>query len=91
MNVPFLSLKEVTDLHQRTAEGMKTAKLSGKQIGRPVGAIVVTKKSIQAKAIIQQHSKDFGGTLTDRDVMRLIGNISRNSYYKYKGELKATN
>lgn len=80
--------KEVTDLHERTAEGMKTAKLNGKQIGRPVGAVVVTKKSVQAKAVIRQHSKDFGGTLTDRDVIKLIGNISRNSYYKYKSELR---
>lgn len=81
--------KEVTDLHERTAEGMKTAKLNGKQIGRPVGAVIITKKSIQAKAVIQQHSKDFGGTLSDRDVIKLIGNISRNSYYKYKAELRA--
>ena len=82
--------KEVQDLHERTAEGMKTAKLNGKQIGRPVGAVVVTKKSVHAKAVIKQHSRDFGGTLNDADVIRLIGNISRNSYYKYKAELKAT-
>ena len=80
--------KEVEDLHQRTAEGMKTAKLAGKQIGRPAGAIVVTKKSVHAKAVIKQHSRDFGGTLNDADVIKLIGNISQNSYYKYKAELK---
>ena len=85
----FQAEKEVKDLHQRTAEGMKTAKLAGKQIGRPTGAIVVTKKSIRAKAVIRQHSRDFGGTLNDADVIKLIGNISRNSYYKYKAELKA--
>ena len=83
--------KEVQDLHARTAEGMKTAKLSGKQIGRPAGAVVVTKKSVHAKAVIKQHSRDFGGTLNDADVIKLIGNISRNSYYKYKAELRATN
>lgn len=80
--------KEVMDLHQRTAEGMKTAKLAGKQIGRPAGAIVVTKKSVHAKAVIKQHSRDFGGTLNDPDVIKLIGDISRNSYYKYKRELR---
>ena len=83
--------KEVKDLHERTAEGMKTARLNGKQIGRTAGAVVVTKKSVAAKAAIRQHSKDFGGTLTDADVMRLIGNISRNSYYKYKAELRSEN
>ena len=80
--------KEVKDLHERTAEGMKTAKLNGKQIGRPAGITVQTKKSVHAKAVIQQHSKDFGGTLNDTDVLRLIGDISRSSFYKYKRELK---
>ena len=38
-------------------------------------------------SIIRKHSKDFGGNLEDSDVMKLAG-ISRNSYYKYKRELK---
>lgn len=80
--------KEVTDLHHRTAEGIKTARQNGKQIGRPVGAVITTKLSIKAKAIIERHSIDFGGTLTDAEVMKMIGKISRNSYYKYKRELK---
>ena len=45
------------------------------------------KKSIDCKAIIQKHSKDFDGTLEDPDVIKLCG-CSRNSYYKYKKELK---
>ena len=48
---------------------------------------LTTKKSIDCKAIIQKHSKDFGGTLNDPDVIKLCG-CSRNSYYKYKHELK---
>ena len=48
---------------------------------------ITTKKSIDCKAIIQKHSKDFGGTLNDPDVIKLCG-CSRNSYYKYKHELK---
>ena len=39
------------------------------------------------KAIIKKHSKDFGGSLEDPDVIKLCG-CSRNSYYKYKKELK---
>ena len=81
--------KEVTDLHKRTSEGMKTAKLSGKQIGRKPGAEVVTKKSIVAKEAILKYSKDFNGTLNDKEVMQMIGGIARNSYYKYKSELKS--
>lgn len=80
--------KEVEDLHMRTAEGLQTAKLNGKQIGRPKGATITSRKSIEAKKIIQRHSIDFGGSLTDKDVMALIGKIAKNTYYKYKRELK---
>ena len=83
------SEKEVSDLHQRTKEGIETARRNGKQIGRKQGAVVTTKKSVKAKQEILKHSKDFGGTLTDVDCMRMIG-IARNTYYRYKAELKST-
>ena len=79
--------KEVKDLQQRTREGIETARLNGKQIGTPLGAKLTTKKSIVAKELIQKHSKDFSGTLSDAEVIKLAG-ISRNSYYKYKRELR---
>ncbi len=80
--------KEVDDLHKRTSEGMQTAKLNGKQIGRKKGAIITTKKSTEAKKVILKHSIDFGGGLTDKEVMQMIGSISRNTFYKYKKELR---
>lgn len=79
--------KEVDDLRRRTSEGILTAKLQGKQIGQKKGSKLITKKSLHAKEIIKKHSKDFDGTLKDTDVITLAG-ISRNSYYKYKSELK---
>ena len=79
--------KEVMDLRQRTIEGIETARLNGKQIGGTKGKKLITKKSIKAKEQIQKYSKDFNGTLKDIEVMKLIG-VSRNSYYKYKNELK---
>lgn len=79
--------KEVQDLHQRTKEGIETARLNGKQIGQKAGSKLTTKKSITAKEIIKKHSKSFDGTLSDIDVMKLTG-LSRNTYYKYKSELK---
>ena len=79
--------KEVADLHQRTKEGLMTAKLNGKQVGQIQGAKLTTKKSIAAKEIIQKHSKDFAGTLDDAEVMKLTG-LARNTYYKYKRELR---
>ena len=81
------SEKEVTDLHQRTKEGIETARLKGKQIGQKRGATLTTKKGIKAKAGIKKYSKDFDGTLNDTDCMKLLG-ISHNTYYKYKRELK---
>lgn len=79
--------KEVEDLHQRTREGIETARLNGKQIGQPKGAKLTTKKSIEAKEIIRKRSKDFNGDLSDLEVMKLAG-IARGTYYKYKRELK---
>lgn len=83
------SEKEVSDLHQRTKEGIATARLNGKQIGRQKNAQVVTKKSIKAKEIIKRVSRDFDGNLTDAEVIELVG-IARNTYYKYKKELYAS-
>ena len=78
--------KEVEYLHQRTREGIETARMNGKQIGQPKGTKLTTKKSIEAKKIILIRSKSFCGTLDDDEVMKLAG-ISRNKYYKYKREL----
>ena len=80
--------KEVADLHQRTREGIETARLAGKQIGHAPGVKITTRKSIQAKEEIKKFAKDFGGTLADKDVIRLTG-LARNTYYKYKRELLA--
>ena len=79
--------KEVEDLHQRTKEGIETAKLAGKQIGKSKGDTWETKKSKEVKQIILKHSKDFNGTLADVDVMKLVG-VARKTYYKYKKELR---
>ena len=78
--------KEVDDLRQRTKEGIETARINGKQIGRVTGRKYVTKKEIEAKKQIVKYSKDFEGTLKDIDVIRLIG-IAKGSFYKYKREL----
>lgn len=79
--------KEVTDLHSRISQGIREAKKNGSQIGLTKGTTLVTNKSIECKEIIKKHALDFGGTLNDTEVMTLC-KISRNSYYKYKRELK---
>ena len=80
--------KEVTDLHSRISQGIREAKKNGTQIGLTKGTTLVTSKSIECKEIIKKHAADFGGTLNDTEVMTLC-KISRNSYYKYKRELKS--
>ena len=78
--------KEVDDLHQRTREGIETARLNGKQIGQQKGRKLNVKKAAAAKEIIRKHSRDFDGTLADAEVMQLA-QVSRNTYYRYKREL----
>ena len=80
------SSKEVEDLHQRTKEGIETARLAGKQIGQQAGRKLKIKKANPAKEIIKKHSKTFGGTLTDKECMELA-KVANNTYYKYKREL----
>ena len=81
------SEKEVTDLHSRISQGMREAKRNGVHIGLSKGTTITTKKSIECKEIIKKHAIDLGGTLKDSDVIKLCG-CSRNSYYKYKKEVK---
>lgn len=79
--------KEVDDLHQRTREGLMTARLNGRQIGQVPGRKLHVKKAAADKELILKHSRDFNGTLADTDCIKLIG-IARNTYYKYKRELR---
>ena len=81
------SEKEVQDLRDRTREGIVTAKLNGKIVGRKQGSKINTKKSVYCKQKIVKYSRKFGGTLADTDVIKLLS-ISRNSFYKYCRELK---
>ena len=77
---------EVDMLHKRISEGLRQAQADGKAVGRQQGSTYTTKKSIAAKELIRKHSKEFGGTLNDVDVIKLAG-ISKSAYYKYKKEL----
>lgn len=78
--------KEVLDLHQRVKEGIETARIHGKQIGNVKGSKYNVKKAQPIKEAIKKYSKTFGGTLTDKECIKLIG-IAQGTYYKYKKEL----
>lgn len=89
---------EVDFLHQRTSEGVQKAieryeaeEVAGiphtkKRPGRPTGKCT-TKKELDMRDKIIRLSKDFNGTNTDVEVMEITG-LSRNTYYKYKKNIK---
>lgn len=79
--------KEVDDIHQRVAEGVRLAQINGKKVGIEKGRTLTTKKSIECKEKIKKHNVDFGGSLNDLETIQLLG-IARGTYYKYKRELK---
>ena len=80
------SQKEVDDLRKRTKEGLVTAKLNGKQVGRANGSKNSPAKADKAKKIILEYSKDFNGSMKDVDVIKLC-EISPRTFYNYKKEL----
>ena len=76
---------EVKNLSERTKDGIKIARMNGKQIGRPPGTYE-TDKSKKVKKLIQEASRTFGGNLSDKEIIDLTG-VNKKSYYKYKREL----
>lgn len=89
IRIAFLqSEKEVQDLHLRIAEGIATTKRMNpeKQIGQKPGAKLNIKKKEPIKKKIKDLSRDFNGSNTDAEVIKIIG-IARNTFYKYKKEL----
>lgn len=87
--------KERKDISKRVRDGMKAAKAEAAERGKELtfGAVpgkkLETAKARAAKAIIKEHSKTFGGSLDDEEC-RQLAKVSRNSFYKYKAELKET-
>ena len=79
--------KEVDDLHQRTREGIETARQAGKQIGRPGGKTYTAQRELSSLSVIKRLSRDYDGHNTDAEVMAITG-LARNTYYKYKAKLK---
>lgn len=77
--------KEVQDTRQRIKEGIAK---SEKTQGIKEGTKLITKKSILMKDKMKRHLKEFGGTDTDIQFMT-ENSLSRNTFYKYKRELKA--
>lgn len=80
--------KEVEDLHQRTREGIETARLAGKQIGQKQGSKLNVKKEKALKELIKKHSRDFDGTLSDANTLSVINGMDKITLEDGKTEIK---
>ena len=79
--------KEVDDLHNRVAEGMRVAN-AGKRISESrKGKKYPRAKTKEIENAILTLSKDFNGTLNDKQVAKLAG-TSIATYYRVKKELR---
>ena len=72
---------------RRTKDGLEKAKSRGKRLGQPEGAKLDVKKAKKAKSIILRINKSFCGSFDDIETLRYIS-VCRNTYYKYKRELR---
>ena len=87
--------KERDSLSKRTKEGIRAARNARLAENLPEkahfnrGRKLETKKARAVKAAIFKYSKDFAGSLSDIDCIKIAG-CSRNSYYKYKAELRSS-
>lgn len=68
-------------------QGIERARAEGKQIGLRKGTKLNTTKSIKSKDFILNNSKDFNGHMEDKEIINVLS-ISRNTFYKYKKELR---
>ena len=79
--------KEVDDLHNRVAEGMRVAN-AGKRISESrKGKKYPRAKTKEIENAILTLSKDFNGTLNDKQVAKIAG-TSIATYYRVKKELR---
>jgi len=94
--------REIDYLHQRTAEGVRKAIERYEQEeaeglpheknkpGNGNRPTYTSKKSIAVKAKIREWSRDFNGSMTDKQIMDALNPpVARNSFYKWKKELLA--
>lgn len=83
----YINIKDATANMKKYAQ-LSASKIDGKAYGRPKGSTKDSERAVRAKEIILANSKDFNGTLCDDDCVAICG-VSRNTFYRYKKQLKA--
>lgn len=84
------SEKEVADLCQRTKEGLMTARINGKQLGRKPNSKIDVKKKKPIMDIIREKSRDFNGHNTDKEVLAILDNTNITIKDRRNQELKVS-
>lgn len=79
--------KRQLKLKAKISDALKIKKKQGIALGRKKGSKIETKKSKEMKEKIEILSRDFNGTLTDSQLIEVL-KIGRNTYFKYKKEMK---
>lgn len=77
--------KNIEKAYQR--KHVLSATRNGNKVGVKKGTKITTKKSVETKRIIEERSREFNGTETDESILNDL-KISRNTYFKYKKELR---
>lgn len=80
--------KQHTDRIQAQQAGIQARKDKGLKVGTPKNTKLTTAKSREMKPKIKSMSKHFDGIMKDTEVIAALG-ITKNTFYKYKKELKA--
>lgn len=72
-----------------TKLGLERCKRNGIKLGGKKGIKLKTKKEVLSKPEILKYSKDFNGSMNDAELIKKL-NIARNTFYRYKKEIKET-
>lgn len=80
---------EVVYKRQAISEGIRQKQANDPDYhhGRKLGQKKETKKSKAMKEKIRKMSRDFSGTMSDKDIIEILG-LARGTYYKYKKEMQ---
>ena len=82
----YKNIKDATSNMKKYSQ-LAANKVKGVAYGRPKGSGKDSELAIKTKEYIKKNSKTFGGKLTDKECIANV-EVSRNSYYIYKRQLK---
>lgn len=86
--IKIIVRQQYDSIMARNSSIKSSIKSSGKRRGLKLGTKLTTRKEIESKAYMRTYLEDFGGSQKNVQVMAELG-LARNTFYKYKREIKA--